>query len=257
MTWVIIVSLLSFNLTNQHLNLCITWDHEAQSLNTKRPLDLSRAALNLALNRPRSSSEVPISFHVIPPPRATPGTVTIQRWTGRTITRSFIRCLRRRQIQILYHGGRFRKSNCWLLGHDGFRALSLTSKPLNELADTFRHHYVEINPLHRYPWREFLHIVVLIPNVASDVKNIILWSSRYPHFRESYGTDVDYTRIPFSSLSPMSQKTFITAAQKANVSEGYEGLDVALRNDNLSAWVALVLSRMTRIETLHLSIPSE
>jgi hypothetical protein len=102
-----------------------------------------------------------------------------------------------------------------------------------------------------------LHIIVLIPNVASDVKNIILWSSRYPHFRELYGTDVDYTRIPFSSLSPMSQKTFITAAQKANVSERHESLDVALRNDNLSAWVALVLSRMTRIETLHLSIPSE
>ena len=34
-------------------------------------------------------------------------------------------------------------------------------------------------------------------------------------------------------------------------------MDVALRNDNPSAWVALVLSRMTRIETLHLSIPSE
>lgn len=128
---------------------------------------------------------------------------------------------------------------------------------LNGLADTFRHHYVEINPLHLYPWREFLHTIVLIPSVASDVKNIILWSSRYPHFGESYGADVDYTSIPFSPLPPMSQKTFITAAQKANVSEAHEGLDVALRNDNLSAWVALVLSRMARIETLYSSISSE
>lgn len=68
MTRVIIVSLLSFNLANQHLNLCITWHRGAQSLNTKRPLDLSGTALNLALNRSKSSSEVPISFHVIPPP---------------------------------------------------------------------------------------------------------------------------------------------------------------------------------------------
>ena len=45
---------------------------------------------------------------------------------------------------------------------------------------------------------------------------------------------------------------FITTAQKANVGEGHGGLDVALRNDNPPAWVALVLSRMARIETLHL-----
>ena len=49
---------------------------------------------------------------------------------------------------------------------------------------------------------------------------------------------IDCTCLPFSSLSRMSQRTFITAVQKANVSGGHEGLDVALRNDNPSAWVA-------------------
>ena len=49
---------------------------------------------------------------------------------------------------------------------------------------------------------------------------------------------IDCTCIPFSSLSHMSQRTFITAAQKANVGRGHEGLDVALRNDNPSAWIA-------------------
>ena len=102
-----------------------------------------------------------------------------------------------------------------------------------------------------------MHTIILIPSIASDVKNIILWSSRYPYFGESYGADVDCTCIPLPSLSPVSQKKFIAAAQKANVGEEHEGSDAVLRNDNPSAWIALVLSRMTRIETLHLSISSE
>lgn len=50
--------------------------------------------------------------------------------------------------------GRLRNSNWWL-GHDDFRALPLTPKLPNRLANISRHRYAEINPLHRYPGESF------------------------------------------------------------------------------------------------------
>ncbi|OCL10389.1 hypothetical protein AOQ84DRAFT_217913 [Glonium stellatum] len=99
--------------------------------------------------------------------------------------------------------------------------------------------------------------IILDHGVASDVKNVIVGTD--PPFRYNQGREVrlrfpadDLTSKFLRSLDPMDPEIVAELTQSVCVSEEY--FDTALRDNEESAWVTLVLSQLTQMRTLHLRI---